>query len=424
MGTIFAIILAGFLGFSAFTPQENAVSSVPAIIMIVVPTFLLMIHGLSLAFAWSPLQRAEQHLTSRIIEMFQKDRFFRFFNFWVVIFTVASMSIAIDLVFLKFLKEKILAIIWILLFGFTLDMLYHFYKHLMKYLDPFAVAEMFTKKAKESVQEDREMELCDWIDALSEISIKTIETKSSSLCIHCIEGLQSITHNFLESQKSISHRTEDSEIKALGVTDKVSFTLFYIFQRMETINQHALAKNMEPICSVLISVLGKIAVFAAKFDLTLVSYPLHYLEKFAKSAQDHNYPEIGVKASLTFVEVSKTIINEVDLTYVELQDPFINIVNHLDELAKKAFRHDKTTNISLLTQPLKDFKELFANPKVADHRDTPLIIQNIDRVLNEFATLEIVLKTMPPIPTFEEEPPPPSPKESKAKEPEPPPIPK
>lgn len=403
MGTILAIILAVILGITPFSPDATVNYLIPAMIMIVVPIFLLLIHGFSLASAWSPLQRAEQNLTSRILQMFQKDHFFGFFNLWVIIFTVASISMALDLVFLKLIKEKYLAMAWLLLFGFTLDVLYHFYKHLVKYLDPFAVAEMFTKKAKDSVQEDHEQELCDWVDALAEIAIKTINTKSSSLCIHCIESLQTITHNFLESQKSISHQIQDKETKAMGVTDKVSFTLFYIFQRLESINQHAIEMRMEPICSTLISVLGKIAIYAAKFDLTLVSYPLHFLEKFAKGAQDNHYPEVGVKASLTYLEVSKTIINELDLNYVDLKDPFINIVNHLDELAKNAFRHDKAINLNILIQPLKDLKELFTNPKVANHQDTPVIVQQIDRVLSEFATLAMVLKTIPPMPIIVEE---------------------
>lgn len=403
MGTIIGLIFAVLIGAFHFDGDANNHINIFAIIMIGVPLVLILIHGLSLAFAWTPLQRAEENLTSRILELFQKDRYFRFFNFWIIFFALASVALLLDLVFFKFLPSNILAAVWVFLFGFSLDALYHFYKRTMMYLDPFAATKMFTKKANESVQEEHEQELCEWIDALTEISIKTIKSNSSSLCIHCIEALQNITRHFLASQKSISHHNQDKETKALGITDKVSFTLFYIFHRLESINQLALEMRMEYICSTLISIMGKIAVYAAKYDLTIASYPLHFLGKFALSAQNNQFPEIAVKASLTFLEVSKTIINEIDLTYVDLKDPFLNIVSHLDQLAKNAFRKDKTTSISWLTKPLKDLKELFADPKVASHQDTPVIIQNIDNILAEFSTLELVMRTIPPIPVVEEE---------------------
>lgn len=48
-------------------------------------------------------------------------------------------------------------------------------------------------------------------------------------------------------------------------------------------------------------------------------------------------PEIGVKASLTLLEVSKSIIEEVDYTYADLKDPFFSIINGLEEIARDTF---------------------------------------------------------------------------------------
>lgn len=404
MGTIVALLFAILLQISAisFSTDRFLLPVFFPFLIGVFPLVVVVIQGLSLSFAWSPLQMAEQNLTSRILEMFQKDHFFRLFNGWIIFFLLVSIAIAFDLMVLYFIPQKILISIWFIFFGFTLDLLYHYYKRITMYLDPFSVVKIFEKEAKNSIKEEHEQELCDWIDALAEIGNKSISTKGTSLCVHCVEALEVISHNFLESQKSISHQNEDPESKAMGIKDKVSFTLFYIFQRLESINDHAIKSNLEPITNLMISILGRIAIYGAQFDLSLASYPLHFLAKFAKKAQDHHFPEVGVKASLTLVEVSKKILSDIDLTYCDLQDPFLNIINHLEEIAKNAFRHEKNLPISVLTQPLRNLRELFAAPKVANHRDTPLIIQNIDRALGEFATLEQILKTIPPIPKMEE----------------------
>lgn len=357
---------------------------------------------LILALALSPLQKAEQNLTPRLLEMFKKDHHFRYVNFWLVIFALASYGAALDFIFLGLLKKNIVLAIWIILLGISIDLINHLFKRISGYFNPFVVVELFAHEAKESIQDEREIDLCGWIDALTEVSLKAIQRSSVSLSNKCIDEIQMISKTFLESSKSISHHEQDSQTKALGITDKVSYTLFYLFQRLEFINNTALEKRIETIGNSLIAALGKISIYAAKYDLSISSYPIHYLGKFAESWLQKNFLEVGVKATLTMLEVSKVIINEVDVTYSDLKDPFLSIISHLEEIAKETFRKDKKTSIQVLTQPFRDLKFLFNNEKVSSHQDTPVIIQNIDRVLAEFETLETVLKTMPPIPNIPE----------------------
>jgi len=54
----------------------------------------------------------------------------------------------------------------------------------------------------------------------------------------------------------------------------------------------------------------------------MASYPLHYLGKFAKRAQKEGIQEVGNRATLTLLEVSKVIIEEINIEYVEIKDPF------------------------------------------------------------------------------------------------------
>ena len=257
--------------------------------------------------------------------------------------------------------------------------------------------------AKSSIQNDRETELCDWIDAISEVTGKAIDRSSTSLANEGINELQLIAKNFLVSEKSFSHPIQNAESKKMGISDKISYTLFYLFQRFELINAKAIEKKLEPVCSNLISALGKITVYSAKFDISLVSFPVLYLGKFATQAQKNNLPEVGVKATLTLLEVAKTLINETDSAYLVIKDAYSSIITQMHEIAKEAFRQDRNTRIGLLTQPFRDLKELVTTGKIANHPDTTEIVSKIDNVLAEFDALEMVLKAIPPIPQIPEE---------------------
>ena len=101
-------------------------------------------------------------------------------------------------------------------------------------------------------------------------------------------------------------------------------------------------------------------------------------------------------------------MNDIDIKYLEIRDPYLSIINGLEVLAKGTFKRDKTTNIAILMQPFKDLKVLFQSEKAKEHQDTPVIMQNIDRVLGEFEALQMVMNTIPPIPDMKDEDIPPS----------------
>lgn len=400
-GTVASLIIALLLVFYPGTEVKQNMELF-GIVAIIVGTLFLFIQSISLALAWSPLQKAEQNITPRIIDRFNHDTHLRYINFWLALFPIFSYFAAIDAIFFSFIKKSILIAIWVLLLGISIDCLHHLFKRILAYLNPFAAVKMFSQTAMKDIQNDREIELCDCIDALSEIAIKALDRTNTSLCTLSLNENQMLIRHFLQSSKSISHPAQDKDTTELGITDKVSYTLFYLFQRLEVINDRALEKKLETICTTLITILGKISIDAAKYDLSMTSYPLFFLNKFAKRALERDFPEVGTKATFVLLEVSKIIVTEIDVTYGDLKDPFLAIINHLEEIAKETFRKNKSINLNILTQPFKDLKELFDNPKVASHQDQPVIVQDLDRVLGEFAALEAVMMAMPPIPKVSE----------------------
>lgn len=412
IGTIFSILVAAFLLLNPQLEETGINLTVLSIAMIAVASISLFVVPAGIAFSWLPLQKAEQNATPRILEMYRNDSHVRFTTAWLLIFPLASIALAIDALYTHILEKRLLFALWIVLLGLAIDAAHHLFARVLSYLNPFAVLEMFTKEAKKCIQNERELDLCHWIDALSEITIKAIQRHSTSLSNASLNKQQQIASLFFQSSKSISHHSQDSQSKQLGIADKVSYTMFYLYQRLELEFDKALKNHLEPTCSTIIVILAKIAVEAAKYDISMASAPLRFLGKFTRKAQEQNLEETVIKASCTLLEVARAILNDIDITYLEIKDPFFTIINNMEESTKNAFRKDKTTNIALLMQPFVEMKKMFSEGKAKDHQDTPLIVQNIDRVLGEFEALQMVLNTLPAIPDVAAEenitPPPPT----------------
>ena len=87
----------------------------------------------------------------------------------------------------------------------------------------------------------------------------------------------------------------------------------------------------------------------------LASAPFEFYWEECKTRSRSIAEESVITATCVLLEVARTIINEIDLTYYEIEDPFLSIINGLEVLSKEAFKRDKTININLLIQPFKRF---------------------------------------------------------------------
>lgn len=389
-GTLFSILIALFVLFypSDVIPGE----SMMGITLIIVASLFVIMQGFSFAMAWWPLQKAERDFTPRILQLFKKDRHIRLINFWLLFFPLISYAIAVDLIFLNLFPKKTLLAFWVVLLGISVDAVHHFFRRILDYLNPFAVTELISAQATESVQHEMPMELCQWFDALTEVAIKAIERTSSSLANHAINTIPGIVNNYLKSIKTIAHPSQG---------EKVNYTMFYLFQRLEIVNQHAIEHHLVPVCTNLINAVGRIIFRAAEFDLSVIDHPLQSIEHFAIHAQDEHMTEVAEQAIYTLVEVARTILKDIDVTYLELKEPFLSLISVLEEITKEEFRQDKSINIKILKHPFEELKEMIS--QLPDHQDTKVIINDIDRVLAEFTELDLIMRTVPPLSDVTEE---------------------
>lgn len=398
VGTLFSVLVAIYLFFNPLPDDviSNGGAAFATVLFIIGAITILAALFITL-FAWTPLQMAEQNATPGVIRAFTEDRHLRLTTTLIILFLIVTYVFGVDLLLIHKLPPTYLLMTWTLLLGLCVDFVRHLLHRVMNYLDPVHVIEFFGEKAGESVRKSDFKGACEWFDTFSEIAMKGLSKHNASIALNSVDKLRLVAKDYLAQVKNI-HFNDETERG-----DRVNYTLFYLFQRMEMIFGVALQQKVEPLCSYIITMLGKIAIYCAKFDISVAHFPLFYLGKLANTAQQKGLQEVGNRATLTMLEVSKVIINEVDLQYVDIKETFLTIVNNMHEIAEETFRQDKDTSISLLTQPFYQLKELFQKSAIASHQDTSTIMANIDQVINQFNTLETVLNTMPPIPEMEKE---------------------
>ena len=361
---------------------------------------VLVVSPLISSLLMSPLQRLEQELVPNLMEIFRKDKPLRFSYFYLYLFSFISILISLALVLMSPSFQLPLLAFWLVAFGGALDLMHYYIRRATQFLDPFHLVDIFTQNTKKAIQNGKDANFLNSLESLSEVALRTIEQSKLALTTQVLDAFPPILNNFFSSLKNIGHINVDKTLEKETGRDEASYTVFYLLQRLSNINQRALKYHLETVCSRIIMILGKIIVYSAKFDLSMVTFPAHVLGQFALKALQHHMNEVGTLGTSTLLEVTRTIIAEVDLTYAELQEPFNTIANNLQVITQEIFKNDKTINLKILTQPLRDFKALFQSEKMAQHRDTPAIIQNVDGILSEFDALEQVMRAIPPIPTL------------------------
>ena len=143
-------------------------------LFISVGILLLFISTFGNAFIMIPLQEAIGYSTPRLIELFSRDRRIFFSNVIVLLFSMVCFFYAFEPTFFHSISSSFLFGIWLILLGITLDFLLISMMRTVRYFNPFALSKIFVEEAKKSIAEEKDTELCDWIDSLTEIAGKAI----------------------------------------------------------------------------------------------------------------------------------------------------------------------------------------------------------------------------------------------------------
>ena len=395
--TLISLLIAIFMGYLTPVPIDFDAHDI-SIVMLAGGTTILLCTILLYALVLIPLERLGTKLIPNVMDIVRKDKALHIGRIYLLLFALISY---VCLAFVSRISnvhyQDWFFLGWIVLFGISLDVLRDSWHRLANFLNPSQSVSHIAHEAITAIQNDQDPLLWSSIDSLAEIGVSAVEKSKLALCTQTLQAFPPIIQSFLASSKSISHIYHDRTVQGTG-GDEASYTIFYLLQRLEVINDRALRDRLETVCRQMIMSLGKIIVHCARYDLSMVAFPTHFLTKFGLKAQQHHFDEVAELTTSTLLEVAKTILTEIDVTYAELQDPFKSIINGLDAIAKGAFKKRKDTSIKVLAQPFLDLKAMFQTEKMISHRDTPAIVAEIDKVIEEYAVLEQVLQTMPPIP--------------------------
>lgn len=397
MSTIISLLIA--IGLLASGKEGFESGHMLPLLFLTSGGVFLLLFVLMNALIVIPIQRMEEKLVPRLTELVRSNRFLSIANFTILLFAFFSFLLCIDFG----LPKRDVLLVWIIFLGLSLDGLYFLVRHFIAYLNPFNVISQFGLQAKKVIKSSQNVELCSWIDALSEVAIKAIQRQSISLADAAIKELESLALENVKkwgSQLSLGQRSSQNkdEKKAEQI-----YILSFFLQRFKLIHEKAVNAKLEPVASLLVVAAGKIAVFVAKYDPKLSSLPLHFLGDFAEYAQENQLPDVAIKASLTLQEVARNILSDPEMMKSSSKEIFISVISHLEAIAKKTFRQDKSTSLALLTQPFQELKKIFTSERYASHPDAGVIVNDLDRILGEFEALDMVLRTVPNIPGYSDE---------------------
>ncbi len=394
--TICSLIAALLVGF--FAPAPELFYGAPLFFILTLGGALLLLATLFLnLFPFTSFVRLEQTLIPNLIHVLRDDFVIRWSSLGLFLFCFLYFVFAVLGLDFPPTYQKGVLLGWILSFGFCLDLLRIQWRRLARLLTPSYMVDYLANEVKKGIQNEQDPLVWTRLDNLAEMGLRAVENSQLALSTQVLQTFPSIMQVFLTSAKGIGHLEHDFKMERKMGTDEGSYAIFYLLQRLELIEDRALQNRLETVCRQMIMTMGKIIIAGARYDLSLVPFPTHFLTKFGLKAQQHHFDEVGELTTSTLLEIAKTIFTEIDLTYMELIEPFQTILNGLDALAKATFKKNKQMRIKTLIQPFLDMKDFFETEKMATHPDTPAIMGEINRLLEEYAILEEVMKTLPQV---------------------------
>ena len=386
IATLISLVLSGGLYYATMTGVDLH-STTLALPVAAVGVAVMAVGALINALMVGPLQRAGSGLSPKVIHLYSRDRTISWTSTYLVMFPLfsfsASAAIAAGMMLPFF--------VWLPLLGLALDGIRCDLRSSLRYLDPSEVVKILGEQAMATAGSGDPEELLENLDALTEVSLKALERTSSSLATNAVNAMSRAMQGYLEGCDSRSKSLSTSADDASSEHDTVSYTLFYLFQRLEMIHDEARHSLLEPVCTSVTSTLGKLAVFTAKYDMGLAKYPLHFISKLSLAAIDEEIPDVGIKATCTIQEVAKVVSEESELGSAGFKEFYLAATQHLEEIAKATFKRNKAISIPLLMSPFQDVKKTLQESRFKEHPDIKVVIKDLDRVLEEFSALSHVM---------------------------------
>lgn len=373
--TLISLVMASFFALQG----TDLLGEHTAIIRLAFALFFPLFSGIVLAGSYSALQNGELTGTPKSLELLRADQKLKWALILLFIWPLISLIPMGSFTWAYLL----------ILIGLGLDTARFLVLRLLDHLNPFQMVGLLEEASLQFLKKNQQLSLCETIEALGEMGTKGIRRGNSTLANQTVNVLETVGERILTVEKNSGK-------------DTLTYMILFILQQMELLFKAAIDTGGGLSLGHLITNVTKLASFAAKVDLSLALYPLHYLRRMAKKAVEEGHLDVGVKTTLSTQALAKEIVKLPSLESQELEPPFHCLIDIMEEVAKETFRKEKSTPIELLMRPFLDLKTLFNETQLVNHQDTPAIQKQLDRIIGEFQALDALLKTMPPLPNLSE----------------------
>lgn len=253
---------------------------------------------------------------------------------------------------------------------------------------PRSFLKLLQERAEQTVVREKEAIVLEELDSLTEIAFKAVSRATSSLAIEAIDSMRTVMRSYEALARAKKGMAADPQF--------MPYALSYLLHRYERIFEEANRYLLEPVSTYLLSATSKVAFEAASTDFSLALPPVKLVGKWALQEIEAKRPEVAIKAACVLQELGKLILEESDRSVQGFKILFIGLTQELERITKALFAQDKSISIALLISFFRELELALKKGRFKDHADCALVLDEVSRVMEQFAALSQVMEKVPP----------------------------
>lgn len=276
----------------------------------------------------------------------------------------------------------------LLLLGLGIDAINVQLECAREFATPRSFLKLLQERAEKTVAHEKETVVLEELDSLTEIAFKAIGRATSSLAIEAIDSMRTVMRGYEALARAKKGVAADPQF--------MPYALSYLLHRYERIYQDANRYLLEPVSTHLLTTTSKVAFEAASNDFSLGLPPVKLIGKWALQEIDAGRPDVAIKAACVLQELGKLILEESDRSVQGFKIFFIGLTQEIERITKALFAKDKTTSIPLLISFFRELELALKKGRFKDHTDCAIVLDEVGRVMEQFAALSQVMEKIPP----------------------------
>lgn len=173
-----------------------------------------------------------------------------------------------------------------------------------------------------------------------------------------------------------------------------AFSILYIVEQLEMIFESSLKDRYSLFCNQTLSTLVKLSLRILPHSRDIAAVCLKSVERLTMKAQMEGETSIEEKSLCTLQEAAKVYIGD-PVAPAQLGSYLAILIETIYAIEKNSFRLNKEQSVKQLLIPFADMKETFELEPYRSNSEIPLAKTALDRAIDAFKTLDLVLQTMP-----------------------------